>query len=547
MYFLPGFGKGEADISAAEPGAEHRLEDRPNGVSTLRHYLHALWRRKWLVLAPLVLIPLVALIATLRQEALYEASADVFVNRQEVATTSLIGETPALDNADRTMETQARLARVPAVVDRTLAAAGERNMSRAAFLADSSVFSLADILRFTAANPDRARAARLANEYARAFVGYRMELDTAGLAQTLAGLKARLGELEAAGRDDSPLYATLADREQQLESLIALRASNTSVVRTAGADDATQIAPRPRRNTAVALAAGLVVGLILVFVAESLSTRPRSTDEYEALLGMPLLARLTLDDQGEGAQQFHDRTVGSDDVHRVRTSVELANADVGARTIMISSASRGDEKSVVAADLAAALARVGRRVALVDLDLRSRALTRLLGLDDRAGITTLARGDGQIRDAVVAVAFEGPSQRTAIPESNGRREVPQLDAVSSGPPVVDPADVVSSPRAAAVLAELRSRADVVLVDVPPVLEAPDAAALAPSVDALVLVVSSRDARGPNLADIRRAIEVWPVARLGFVLTDGRGGSRHLGFRRAGRWAPRPVAEPERVA
>ena len=523
------------------------MEDRPNGVSTLRHYLDALWRRKWLALAPLVLIPLVALIATLRQEALYEASADVFVNRQEVATTSLIGETPALDNADRTMETQARLARVPSVVDRTLAAAGERNMSRSAFLADSSVFSLADILRFTAANPDRARAARLANEYARAFVGYRMELDTAGLARALAGLKARLDELGAAGRDDSPLYATLADREQQLESLIALRASNTSVVRTTGADDAIQIAPRPRRNTAVALAAGLVVGLILVFVAESLSTRPRSSDEYEALLGMPLLARVTLDDQGEGAQELNDRTVGSDDVHRVRTSVELANADVGARTIMISSSSRGDEKSVVAADLAAALARVGRRVALVDLDLRSRALTRLLGLDDRAGITSLARGDGPIRDAVVAIALEGPSRRTATPESNGRGELPQLDVVSSGPPVVDPADIVSSPRAAAVLAELGSGADVVLVDVPPVLEAPDAAALAPSVDALVLVVSSRDARGPSLADIRRAVEAWPVARLGFVLTEGKGGRRHLGFRRAGRWAPSPVTEPERVA
>ena len=517
-------------------------------MSTLRHYLHALWRRKWLVLAPLVLIPLVVLVATLRQEALYEASADVFVNRQEAATTSLIGETPALDNADRTMSTQERLARVPAVIDRTLAAAGERDMSRGALLADSTVFSQSDILRFTVTNPDRSRAARLVNEYARAFVGYRTELDTAGLARTLGGLRARLDELEAAGREDSPLYVTLADREQQLQSLIALRASNTSVVRTSEADDAAQVAPRTRRNTAVALAAGVVVGLILVFLAESLSTRPRSKAEFEALLGMPLLARLTLADHGEDARQQDDAGRHSDDIHRLRTSLELANADVGARKIMISSASRGEEKSVVVADLATALARVGRRVALVDLDLRSRALSRLLGLDDRPGITTLARGNGELRDVVVPVALEDPSQRTASAGANGRRELPQLDAVSAGPPVANPADVVSSPRAAEILAELESRADAVLVDVPPVLDAPDAAALASSVDGLVLVVSSREARGPNLAEIRRATEGWPVARLGFVLADGRGGRRYLpGFRRAGRWAPSPVAEPERVA
>jgi Mrp family chromosome partitioning ATPase len=290
------------------------------------------------------------------------------------------------------------------------------------------------------------------------------------------------------------------------------------------------------------------VGLILVFLAESLSTRPRSDDEFEALLGMPLLARLTLADHEEEARQRDDRAGRhSDDIHRLRTSLELANADVGARKIMISSSSRGEEKSVVVADLATALARVGRRVALVDLDLRTRALSRLLGLGDRPGITTLARGDGELRDVVVPVALEDPSRRITPAGSNGRGELPQLDAVSAGPPVANPADVVSSTRAAEILAELESRADAVLVDVPPVLDAPDAAALASSVDGLVLVVSSREARGPKLAEIRRATEAWPVARLGFVLTDGRGGRGHLpGFRRAGRWTSSPAAEPERV-
>ena len=524
--------------------------DRPDGVSTLRHYLHVLWRRKWIGLAPLVLIPLVALGATLRQGALYEASADVLVNRQEVATTSLIGETPALDDANRTMQTHASLARVPSVIERTLAAVDETDRpTRAALLGHSSVTSLADILRFTVSDSDTARAVGLASAYARAFVQYRTELDTAGLGRTLDGLRTRLEELEAAGRVDSPLYVTLADREQQLESLIALRTSNVSLVRPAEVAETTQVAPRPRRNTAVALSAGLVVGLLLVFLAESLSTRPRSNGEFEDLLGMPLLARLGAGTQGKTALVFGDRA-DADAVQSLRLNLELVNRTVGARTIMITSPRSREEKSATTAQLGVALARAGRHVTLVDLDLRESSLTRLVGLGERCGVTALARGECELADALVAMPVDDGGGRGASADSNGRREPASvLEVVGSGPPVPHPAEFLSSKSVAPVLAELlRGRADVVLVDVPPVLAAPDAAAVAAHVDGVLLVVSPRDARGPILADTRRVLDSWPVASLGFALIEGGDERPLFGQLHRGKLSERVRStEPERVA
>ena len=531
------------------PGDDYRPDVRLDGVSTLRHYLQALWRRKWVALAPLVVIPLITLVASLRQEALYEASADVLVNRQEVATTTLIGQTPALDNADRTMATQARLARVSLVAERTLAAAGSAGSSTNVLLDRSSVVPLADILRFTVSDEGQGRAARLASEYARQFVRYGRELDTAGLARTLEELSGRIKRLEAAGDVDSPLYLRLADREGQLELLKALRVSNVSVVQTPGAGDAEQVAPRPRRNTALALAAGLFVGLILVFLWESLSTRPRSEEEFESLLDMPLLARLRLGSPDNVSVGRSSIDSAADAIHTLRTSLELTNAAVGARTIMITTPRAGEGKTATTVQLGIALARAGRHVALVDLDLRQSALTRLVGIDNELGVTTVARGQCELAEALAALPLGDGDEQGAPIGLNGRPGLRALlEVVGSGPLTVHPAEFLSSNALGAVLDELQRRADIVLVEVPPLLDAPDAAAVAARVDGILLVVSARHARGPALANVRRAIDSWPAARLGFALTDGGDERPYVGqLRRATRSTRAPVVEPEQVA
>jgi Mrp family chromosome partitioning ATPase/capsular polysaccharide biosynthesis protein len=505
------------------PDGGYRYEDRPDGVSTLRHYLNVLWRGKWIGLAAVVLIAAVALLGALRQQSLYEVSADVLINRQEVATTSVIGQTPALDDAGRTMETQVRLAKVPAVLERTIADAGVSGLSASGLSGQSSVFPLADILRFSVSDHDAGRAASLASAYARAFVRYRRELDTSGLARTLEQLASQMDQLQAAGSGDSALYLRLADRQQQLETLRTLRSSNVSVVRTAGAADADKVAPRPLRTVAIALVIGLVVGLILVFLRETLSTRPRDENEVEALLGMPFLGRIRLG----GYADVWRSSAGSagddgDAIHRLRTNLELANARLGARTIMVTSPGWGEGKSETTAQLGAALARAGHRVTLVDLDMRRSSLSRLLALDDRLGLSAVLRGECDLNEAVVSLSTGNRPERGVLSRTNGRPNgSPLLEAVAAGAIDGHPAEVLSSKALAELLIEVREATDIVLVDVPPLLEAPDAAALISRMDAMLLVMSSAHARGPTLADVRRATDTWNAAKLGFALTEGK--------------------------
>ena len=346
-------------------------------------------------------------------------------------------------------------------------------------------------------------------------------LDTVGLEATLQEVRGQIAELEAAGNVGAPLYVRLVDRERQLESLAALRISNVSMVESARADDAEQVAPRPRRNTALALVAGLVVGLILAALWETLSTRPRTEQEIEALLGMPFLARLK---SGRRLSSLPRRAaVGpdADAVHTLRVNLELASSAAGARTIMITSARAGEGKSATTLQLALALARAGRHVTLVDLDLRSSALTSLVGLDNRHGITTVLQGECELTDALVAISLDQVDSSDAPSATNGCRDVGALlEVVGSGPPRGHPSEIASSSALSAVLAELEQRADVVLVETPPVLDAPDAAAVARRLDGLLLVVNERAARGPVLAEVHRVVEGWPLVKLGFALTDG---------------------------
>src|SRR5262249_16351747 len=153
------------------------------------------------------------------------------------------------------------------------------------------------------------------------------------------------------------------------------------VIRTPGAGDADRVAPRPLRTTALAAVVGLLVGLVAAFLVDALDTRVRSSDELEERLGVPLLGGLPEPrGGGHGAQRLAAPAEGgeADAFLALRTRVALANLDLGARSLLVASPKRREGAATVAANLAAAIARAGRHVVLVDLDLRESPVTQLL-------------------------------------------------------------------------------------------------------------------------------------------------------------------------
>jgi Mrp family chromosome partitioning ATPase len=495
------------------------------GVPTLREYLHVLRRRKWLVLQAIVIVPATAVALSLRQPAVYEASAEVLVNRQNLAA-GLAGvddPTTAFD-PNRVMQTQAKLARVPDVARRVLRALELEDRSASDLLGSSSVSAHEqdDLLTFSVSDPSPELAMRLATEYARQFTLYREELDTAALKRAADAVERQIDELKRAGDESSSLYQNLVDTEQQLRTMETLQTARAVVVRPAGG--AGKIQASATRNGVIGAVLGFVLGAVLAFLVEALDTRVRSQETIAKRLGLPLLGRIPAWPRRVPTENQLIMVAAPNDpraeaFRMLRTSLDLAIFDRHARTIMITSAVADEGKSVTAANLAVALAQAGKNVALIDLDLRAGSLARLFRLENHdVGLTNVVLGHVSLDSAIASVPV-ARSDGSEPPTGNGSGEVDRiLHVLPSGPLPPNPGDFVASENVAAILDELSQRADVVLIDTAPLLITGDAMALWANVDALMLVARLNVLRSHMLDELDRVLEASPVTKLGFVLT-----------------------------
>lgn len=480
---------------------------------SLRDYVNVVRRRKWLAVVPLVVVPLTALAVSFLQAPRYQATAGVLLSRQNLALT-LIGSTdPSAANPERLLETQAELAEVPAMASRTLRAAGMLNADPLEFMRNSWVSPKknADLLHFVVVDRDPRIAALLATTFARQFTAYRHELDTASLKRARQQVQRRIAELDRLGERDTAVYADLVSKEQQLKTTEALQTSNTLVVRTGG--QAVQVAPRPKRNLALGLALGLVLGLGLVFLMEALDTRVRTTDELRDALGLQLLARLPspprdLEVRNRLAMLEDPGSSEAEPFRMLRTNLEFFNLEQRASTIMVTSAVAEEGKSTTVANLALALARGGSRVILVDLDLRRPRLHRFFELGLYWGITDVVLGRATVEQALA-------KQEIAHADGQG---LGSLEVIAAGSTTLDASEFVGGSDLGDVLARLRKRADVVLIDAPPLLAVSDSMTLTSRVDALIVVSRLNVLRRHTVTELRRALDVCPAAKLGLVVT-----------------------------
>jgi polysaccharide biosynthesis transport protein len=523
---------------------------------TLHDYLRVVRRRKWVVVQVALLVPLAAVAFSLNQQRLYEASADVLLNSENPAAT--VPGTPLTGLSQepaRITETQARVARLPEVVRNVLLQVSGTGLTVADFLADSNVSSspASDILTFSVTNPDPALTKQLANAYAESYSAYRQQLYTGSIQRALADVEGRLRQLDRASASlDGPgggaalgaltrygsLYTSLVDRQQTLESMQALQPSVASVLRQADGTVLTQ--PKTLRNGALGLVLGLVLGLALVFLWEALETRARTAEEVSARLGgLPLLGRLPRPPKrlrrAEKLVMLEEpASVRAEAFRTLRANLDFMTLDRDVRTIMVTSALEQEGKSTTLANLAVAFARAGKRVVLVDLDLRHPVLARFFGLAG-PGLTQVALGDIPLEEALTQIVVtDPPTPRRGVAlrrrggNGNGhltRELVGVLEVLPSGPIPPDPGEFVSSPALGKILLALRERADVVLVDAPRALRIGDVIALSSHVDGIVVVTRAK-VRRQTLGELSRLLAMVRTPVLGLVVTDEGEGEAH---------------------
>jgi Mrp family chromosome partitioning ATPase/capsular polysaccharide biosynthesis protein len=496
--------------------------DEAQSDAALRDYLEVLVRAKWIIALVVVVVPVVAILMALRQPAVYEASAQVLISRQNLATQlDNISDPTTLDPA-RTVETYAELARVPEVARRALEAAQMSERDASVLLAASSVAPMddTDLLAFTVRDGDRSTATRLATEYAKAFVAYRRELDVGALESARVRVEDRIDQLEAREDQDSALYQTLVEKEQQLATMEALQAGRAAVVRVPST--AAQVEPRPEKSGLIGLVIGVVFAAALAFLYDALDSRVRSQRTILVRLGLPLLGRIPKPPRKLRRRKQLLMVAAPFSYHAeafrlLRSNIEFANSRKGQRVIMVTSGGAGEGKSTTVANLAVAFASSGRHTVLVNLDLAASFVNDAFDLDGRAGLSDLVVGQASLDDALVdiPVAHIGPHFPTDGP---GVSRAGRLEVLSSAAQPTSALGVVTLEGIRPIFEDLSRRADIVLVDAPPLLLAGDTLALTACVDALIVVTRLNMVRSQTLDELRRVLDVSPAEKLGVIVT-----------------------------
>ena len=196
------------------------------------------------------------------------------------------------------------------------------------------------------------------------------------------------------------------------------------------------------------------------------------------------------------------RSVAAEAYRTLRANLQFTSLDREVRTILVTSAGEGDGKTTVVANLGVALAESGKRVLLVDADLRRPGVHRLFDLPLTPGLSNLLLEE-EPDLAPVATA------------------VPGLFVLPAGDPPPNPGEFVASARLTRLLGRARANFDYVLIDTPPVSLVADAAVLAPATDGVLLVVSAGRTKRDLARRAKEQLDNVGAHLLGVVLNNAK--------------------------
>lgn len=246
-----------------------------------------------------------------------------------------------------------------------------------------------------------------------------------------------------------------------------------------------QISPNLSKELSTVGVIGLLVGLGIGFLVELADKTFRSPVEISHALNLPIVGHIPFitaskKDKDVNSALHHSimtihkpKSKIAEAYRAVRTALFFSNREHSHKVLQVTSPSPGDGKSTLALNIAISIAQSGKRVLLVDADLRRPRQHRLLGEDIEQGFAAVLRGEVDPIEATVST------------------EVPNLWFIPCGERPSNPAELLTSPRLQEFIDVVREQYDYVIIDTPPLLAVTDPAAVAPRVDGVVLTFKIR--------------------------------------------------------
>jgi capsular exopolysaccharide synthesis family protein len=275
------------------------------------------------------------------------------------------------------------------------------------------------------------------------------------------------------------IYQSLLQRANETAVSNELKGSNIEVVDPAEVPRF-PIRPNTRYTVLLGLLFSAILGIGMAYVLEGFDTRIQTASAARSL-GLPFLGMLPFVSKRSlkgHSLLLSDRVPAAyaEAFRAIRTNVLASSSTSGGRSLLVTSASPGDGKSVVAVNLALALGRSGRRVLLIDADLRRPVVHELLDCKQRPGLSEVLRGTRKPSDAVVATYCPG------------------VWLLPSGASVTSPSEQLGSRRFSEFLEKLGESFDWIIIDSPPVMAVTDPAVIAKLASGVLFVVNAKQTR-----------------------------------------------------
>lgn len=428
----------------------------------LRDYFRVL-RRSWILIVLSLLLAIgIAAAISIVQTPQFSASSKVFVSTQA-------GETPqdlvqGNNFTQARVKTYASLVTTPIVLEPVIDKL-DLDVSAAQLALHVGASSPLDttLITISVTDTDPRRAANIANAASQS-------------------LSAVVREIESTGENPSPVKLT--------------RVQNATVPTVA-------VSPNIPLNLALGVFIGLIIGVLAAVLREVLDTRIRNERDIETLTDVPIIGGIAFDPRAvERPLIVHEdpRSPRAESFRTLRTNLQFLDIERAAQAFVTTSAVEQEGKSTTSANLAISMADAGKRVLLVDADLRRPKVADYMGLEGAVGLTDVLIGKTKLTDVIQ-------------PWGSG-----SLSVLPAGTLPPNPSELLSSVAMQKLVDYVLDKFDAVIFDAPPLLPVTDAAILAKKVGGVILVVAAGRTHKNQLKGVLTSLRNAGTVASGIVIT-----------------------------